>query len=96
MGFKEIQIFYVEESLKELSAHTQAILMGGFGLKIRNFLIRKIFDSHKANLRYAGNINGSILKFKILKKIRDILFLPLAFILKPLVKNRGLYFQAKI
>jgi 2-polyprenyl-3-methyl-5-hydroxy-6-metoxy-1,4-benzoquinol methylase len=97
-GFEKIKILYVKENLLELSSRTQAILTGRIGLYFRNLIIRKLLGSKgasKENYENKVNINIRNKVFKVIKKIRDYIFVPFILIMYPIVSKGGLYFEFK-
>jgi 2-polyprenyl-3-methyl-5-hydroxy-6-metoxy-1,4-benzoquinol methylase len=101
-GFKNIKIYFVESDIKELSSVTQALIMGNVGLKLRSFIIKKLFkykvqrrdiDKDSVDLLFVDNYRVKV--FKLLKLIRDLSFIPISLIFRPFLKF-GLYFQCRI
>jgi 2-polyprenyl-3-methyl-5-hydroxy-6-metoxy-1,4-benzoquinol methylase len=103
-GFKDIEVYFVEQSIKEKASVAQALIMGNLGLKLRSFVIKKLLkydavenkipvNKYTANYLFGNDMRIKI--FKLIKPIRDFSFLPLAIFLNPFLKN-GLYFQCRI
>jgi 2-polyprenyl-3-methyl-5-hydroxy-6-metoxy-1,4-benzoquinol methylase len=101
-GFKDIKIWFVKHDIKELASHTQALIMGSVGLKLRSFFIKKLFKDgvqrrviNKDSVDYLFVDNYRVVMFKLLKHIRDLSFIPISFIFRPFLKL-SLYFQCRI
>jgi len=101
-GFGDIEIYFVEHDIKELSSFTQALIMGNVGIKLRSFIIKKLFkykvqrrdiDKDSVDLLFVDN--HRVKMFKLLKLIRDLSFIPISLIFRPFIKI-GLYFQCRI
>lgn len=102
-GFRDIEVYFVEHSIKEIASVAQVLIMGNLGSKLRSFFIKKLlkYDTtvNKTSVNKSANYlfgNDQRIKvFKLIKYIRDISFIPVAVFIKPFLKN-GLYFQCKI
>lgn len=98
-AFLNIETFLINYPLIEYSAFIENVLTRGVGLKIKRAFKKVIIRKHKNE----GSIKTYSIKkeiaFNMLKMTRNIAFLPLAIISRPLLYSIGdndIYFQAKL
>ncbi len=98
-GFNDVEIFFINYPLMEYSAFIENILTRKVGKKIKIAFKKNIIEKNKNKSSIKTFSNKKKITFNILKMARNISFLPLAVISRPLIyftKGNDIYFQAKL